>query len=112
MFHRHHFSEYIESERNNLELLKILQRSYAKGLIRELGMDKTTINKLFPNIDEHVALSSRLVEKLKERQSANKVLLLLLLVKLIDMSIKLTTNMIRTQIFTSQQRQTQFLCNP
>jgi len=65
--------EFINTERNYLTTLKIMQKVYARGLARELFYDRETIDKLFPLIDDHVEYVSAFVQKLTERQQKSKV---------------------------------------
>nr|CAB3222859.1 rho guanine nucleotide exchange factor 18-like [Phallusia mammillata] len=65
--------EFIQTERNYLTTLKIMQKIYARGMADELNMDSTQIERFFPFIDEHVEFVSQFVHKLTERQSDKKV---------------------------------------
>ena len=74
VFSSHLFcAEFILTERNHLTTLKIMQLIYKRGLINELGIDQSTIDELFPLIDEHVDFASQFVHLLTERQHTNKV---------------------------------------
>ena len=66
-------TEFINTERNYLTTLKILQKVYARGLQKELYYTSDIIDKLFPLIDDHVEYVSAFVQKLTERQQKNKV---------------------------------------
>lgn len=73
-----HFSifivaEFIQGEVGNLALLRIIHQVYIKGLVKELQMDQTTLNKLFPNIEDHIMFASQLADQLKKRQNLSKV---------------------------------------
>jgi len=71
---RHVSSELVQTERNHLTNLKIMQKIFAQGLRREMNYD-LVVDKLFPLIDEHVEFATSFVQKLVERQSDQKVCL-------------------------------------
>uniref|UniRef100_H2YLC1 DH domain-containing protein n=1 Tax=Ciona savignyi TaxID=51511 RepID=H2YLC1_CIOSA len=65
--------ELIQTERNYLTTLKIMQKIFMRGLVREAHCDQQTIEKLFPSIEEHVDYVSNFVGKLSDRQAEGKV---------------------------------------
>ncbi|XP_076800218.1 rho guanine nucleotide exchange factor 28-like isoform X4 [Clavelina lepadiformis] len=65
--------EFIQTERNYLTILKIMQKIYAQGLLREAHMSPRVVDQLFPLIDEHVDFVTQFVHKLRDRQNDSKV---------------------------------------
>ncbi|CAK8677316.1 unnamed protein product [Clavelina lepadiformis] len=65
--------EFIQTERNYLTILKIMQKIYAQGLLREAHMSPRVVDQLFPLIDEHVEFVTQFVHKLRDRQNDSKV---------------------------------------
>nr|XP_018671959.1 rho guanine nucleotide exchange factor 28-like isoform X2 [Ciona intestinalis] len=65
--------EFIQTERNYLTTLKIMQKIFARGLVKEAHIDPEVVEKLFPSIDEHVDYVANFVAKLSDRQVEGKV---------------------------------------
>ncbi|XP_078484363.1 uncharacterized protein LOC100175494 isoform X2 [Ciona intestinalis] len=65
--------EFIQTERNYLTTLKIMQKIFARGLVKEAHIDPEVVEKMFPSIDEHVDYVANFVAKLSDRQAEGKV---------------------------------------
>ena len=69
-----HFNttEFIQTERNYLRTLLVLEKVYARGMCEELQMQHM-IDNLFPNIKQHKKFVKAFVKTLDERQKENIV---------------------------------------
>ncbi|XP_023217432.1 A-kinase anchor protein 13-like isoform X3 [Centruroides sculpturatus] len=60
--------ELILTEKNHCITLKIMQKIYASGMIKELNMSKDLVERILPSIEELLDVHLNFLYKLKERQ--------------------------------------------
>lgn len=65
--------ELILTEKNHCFTLKIMQKIYASGMIKELNMSKDLVERILPSIDELLDIHLNFLHKLRERQQKGSI---------------------------------------
>ena len=60
--------ELIQTERHHCRTLKILQKVYSQGILRDLLMPPETVDKLFPKLDELIDIHMTFLQNLQDLQ--------------------------------------------
>lgn len=67
-------SELIITEKHHCLTLKIMQKIYAQGMIKELHMTKDMVERIFPCLEDLLETHLTFLKKLRERQSLDSVI--------------------------------------
>ena len=68
-----HIYEFILTESNHCQVLKVIQKIFVEGMFRYLSLSKDIVNRIFPQIDALIELHFRFLEELRARQNQNPV---------------------------------------
>ncbi|XP_052700922.1 rho guanine nucleotide exchange factor 28-like isoform X10 [Crassostrea angulata] len=63
--------ELIQTERHHCRTLKILQRVYGQGILKDLGMSQAVVERLFPKLDDLIELHMNFLRNLQDLQKRN-----------------------------------------
>ena len=68
-----HIYEFILTESNHCQVLKVIQKIFVQGMFRYLSLSKDIVDRIFPQIDALIDLHFRFLEELRARQNQNPV---------------------------------------
>jgi hypothetical protein len=63
-------SEFFQTERSHVRNLKVLERLFFRPLLESSHMSRDLIERLFPNLDDVLAVHTKYNQKMKERTKA------------------------------------------
>ena len=63
-------AEFFQTERSHVRNLKVLERLFFRPLLESSHMSKELIERLFPNLDEVLAVHTKYNQRMKERIKA------------------------------------------
>ena len=61
-------TEFIQTERSHCRTLKIIQRVFSQGMMKELSYTKDMIDRIFPKLDDLLDIHLTFLRHLMERQ--------------------------------------------
>lgn len=64
-----HIYEFILTESNHCQVLKVIQKIFIEGMFKYLSLPKEIVDRIFPFIDELIDLHFRFLEELRARQN-------------------------------------------
>ena len=68
-----HIYEFILTESNHCQVLKVIQKIFVEGMFRYLSLSKDIVDRIFPQIDALIDLHFRFLEELRARQNQHPV---------------------------------------
>ena len=64
-----HIYEFILTESNHCQVLKVIQKIFVEGMFKYLSLSKDIVDRIFPQIDTLIDLHFRFLEELRARQN-------------------------------------------
>ena len=68
-----HIYEFILTESNHCQVLKVIQKIFVEGMFKYLSLSKDIVDRIFPQIDTLIDLHFRFLEELRARQNQVKL---------------------------------------
>ena len=68
-----HIYEFILTESNHCQVLKVVQKIFVEGMYKYLNMPRDVVERIFPCMDEMIDLHFRFLERLRVRQSEKAI---------------------------------------
>jgi len=68
-----HIYEFILTESNHCQVLKVIQKIFVEGMFKYLSLSKDIVDRIFPQIDTLIDLHFRFLEELRARQNQEAV---------------------------------------
>ncbi|GAB6032395.1 hypothetical protein CHUAL_011033 [Chamberlinius hualienensis] len=66
--------EFIITEKHHCQTLKLMQKVFVQGMLRDLHMRQDLVERLFPRLDLLIELHSAFLKKLRERQKQDPII--------------------------------------
>ena len=68
-----HIYEFIVTESNHCQVLKVIQKIFVEGMYKYLNMPRDIVERIFPCVDELIDIHFRFLEQLRIRQSESPI---------------------------------------
>ena len=72
-----HIYEFILTESNHCQVLKVIQKIFVEGMFKYLSLSKEIVDRIFPRIDTLIELHFRFLEALRARQNQVRLSIIL-----------------------------------